>query len=167
MTPAEIRALVEVAANDAMARFPGWSGTVKKVTFFAKGATAGRAWGDGTLEFNTILAQRAGAEFKRTVYHEVAHLVVREVFPYAKQAHGPEFKFVMRSLGHDPSTYHKYDVSGLKRTYNKNPTKYIYVCNCGEHEVSPILHSRMSRGQLRTCNRCRGVLRYANRTKVG
>lgn len=166
MTPTEIREVVKQALHDAQCQFPYFSGECREVKFFSKGAVAGKAWGDGTLEFNTVLAQRAGIEFETTIYHEVAHLVVREVYPRAKQAHGPEFRYVMSCLGKSGRTYHSYDVSGLKRTYNKNPTKYIYSCGCGEHELSPLLHKRMSQGQRRRCNSCGCEIVYTNRIRT-
>jgi SprT protein len=164
MTPTEIREIVSKAAKEAVELFPRFSGHVADVKFFSKGVVAGKAWRHlNILEFNTVLAERAGLEFTTTIYHEVAHLVVNEVYPRAKQAHGPEFRYVMQMLGKSGRTYHKYDVSGLKRTYNKNPTKYVYVCNCSEHHLSPLLHKRISRGQQRRCNCCGGVIKYTGK----
>lgn len=65
---------------------------------------------------------------KETLAHELAHVIQYVCFPHAKQAHGPEWKRIMRDLGFEPSTYHSMErpkVNGKKpRTYKK--TRYVY-----------------------------------------
>ncbi len=111
------------------------------VGFFSKGTAAGLAYHNGRVEFNEVLMGRHPEEFDSTIIHEVAHIVTFKVFPNAKQNHGPEFKRVMKMLGaENPTSYHSYDVSGLKR-YNV-VKRFEYVCEAGcVHSLSVRRHN--------------------------
>lgn len=52
--------------------------------------------------------------------HEVAHVVQQIVYPNATQAHGPEWKFVMRELGCKFSTYHSLPTVATRRKVDVN-----------------------------------------------
>lgn len=55
------------------------------------------------------------AELKETIAHELAHWIVWNLYPLHKQAHGPEFRLVMQSVGYSGNTYHTMDVSRAKK----------------------------------------------------
>ena len=104
-----------------------------KVEFFEHRAIAGMAsYQDYSVSFNRKLMVQEG--FMNTVIHEIAHLVTDKVAPLAKQAHGPEFKSIMRALGGIPSTYHSYDVEPTKR---RTVTRHVATCGCQEHLLTP------------------------------
>lgn len=62
-----------------------------------------------------------------TVAHEVVHLYVFKYFPRAKQAHGPEFRRVMRLLGLAGDTYHKMKLSDAKPRQKRTKVRFLYV----------------------------------------
>lgn len=43
---------------------------------------------------------------RETIAHEIAHHIVAFKYPNAKQNHGPEFRWVMQSIGYDGLTHH-------------------------------------------------------------
>jgi predicted SprT family Zn-dependent metalloprotease len=64
------------------------------------------------VEFNLRYAEEPS--FMDTVAHELAHIIQFRLFPRAKQAHGPEFRAILDSIGSDSSTYHRYNVTTAK-----------------------------------------------------
>ena len=71
-----------------------------------------------------------------TVPHEVCHIYVAKYFPFAKQAHGPEFRRMMAKLGCDGSTRHSMArpaAQGPRRT--KTVTRHIYLTEHTKREV--------------------------------
>lgn len=119
------------------------------VGFYSKGTAAGLAHRSGHVEFNEVLMARHPEDFDVTIIHEVAHIVTFKVFPNAKQAHGPEFKRVMRMLGVDnPTRCHSYDVSGLIR--RKTVKRFEYVCEHGcTHGLTIHRHKTIESGMVR------------------
>jgi predicted SprT family Zn-dependent metalloprotease len=107
-----------------------------KVTFIDSGFIAGSYRHlDYLFTFNRFFANQEKEKFNATIAHEVAHMVVKLKYPFAKQHHGKEFKMVMKSLGHIPRTYHSYDVINMpipKRAKNR----YQVKCICKVHLVS-------------------------------
>ena len=89
-----------------------------------------------------------------TIAHEIAHLIQFKLFPTAKQAHGPEFRYICRMLGIDGKTYHTMP--------RMNVVNHVYICNCRKHFVSNIVHRRMQAGQNRICRDCKKVIVYLN-----
>lgn len=80
-----------------------------------KTGTAGTAFRNGKkVTFNLRYAMSEGSAFDRTIYHELAHIIQFRLFPNASQAHGPEFRAIMESVGKDGSTYHSYSVRAAK-----------------------------------------------------
>lgn len=68
-----------------------------------------------------------------TVPHEIGHLVCFKVYPYAKQGHGPEFRYILRRLGYPDAarTYHDYkrDDDPVKSRHPRYP---VLCAKCGE-----------------------------------
>ena len=131
------------------------------VKFFSRGTTAGRAhYRDMSLSLNDIIARDNPGKFSNTVSHEVAHLVVRKLFPLAKP-HGHEFKRVHRLLGGSGATRHNMDVSNSRvvRSY----TYGVITCGCvgKEHLVSP---QRAKKAAVLRCRQCRQYCTNTGRT---
>lgn len=134
-----------------------------------KGAVAGRAWGKKWfLKFNYDLFVMNQEDFlKRTVPHELAHILVYELykkissssFVYGKVTpHGNHWKRVMMDLGVDDITRcHEYDVS---KVINRRKRVHIYTCDCREHQITNIIHNRMMNGRTYHCKKCKKNIVY-------
>lgn len=101
----------------------------------------------GVLGYNPIYVNEPDF-WNTTVPHELAHLVQHYVFPLAKQAHGPEFRSIMREFGCSERTYHTMRPEPL---IEKRP--FQYSCpKCGEiYFLSNLLHNRYQAGKRRAC----------------
>jgi len=108
------------------------------IVYKKRGTTAGTAsYYTNTIDLNpTLLMSNIEAFMKRTVPHEMAHLITGVVYPHTnsrvcggkRSPHGSEWKSVMRVLGADPSRCHNYDTSAIK----KRSSSYEYICEgCG------------------------------------
>lgn len=130
-----------------------------KVEFKDMGRTAGKAYfGQNRIVLAPTLLQENGFDFiERTVPHEIAHLVNHYVYPFAKQAHGPEWRSVMRGLGlSEVSRCHSYDTSSVAQSRDK----WIYTCGCGKRfEFGAARHRRAQSGQYR-CGKCKSPCIY-------
>lgn len=126
------------------------------IGFFSKSGIAGKAhYAEHLVKFNEILALENSDTFETTIAHELAHLVTGQLYPNAKQHHGPEFKAVMERLGYDPRTYHSYDTKSVSTKRVK--IRYEYVCTtCGKtYEVAKPTHLKAQSSIGRyvcTCN---------------
>lgn len=143
----EVKRVVELANKKYKTKID-----VPEVEFFNKGRRAGYAIpGLNKLGFNVVLAKENAAIFHETVIHEVAHIVVTKVYPWAKQAHGPEFKAVDVSLGGRGTRCHSYDVSSVK--VKKTITRYECKCGCKEpHYVTKKVAARAWGYRCKVCN---------------
>ena len=82
------------------------------------------------VEFNLRFAEEQ--DFETTIMHELAHIVQYEVYPFAKQAHGPEFKSIMKTMGFSDRTYHSYNVKEAK---SKKLEKLLLIDNISADEL--------------------------------
>lgn len=130
-----------------------------KVAWFDKGTCAGIAQSkDWSIRFNrNLFAQTGFEEFKQTIAHECAHLVVyhlerRNMTRY--RPHGREWQLVMRFFGFAPERCHHYAVE--RKVERRH---YTYMCACENlHKVSIVRHSKMQRGVRYTCRKCKQTL---------
>lgn len=125
------------------------------VRFDLKGTTAGEAiWVKGqaksTIRFNPVLLSENWARFRdRTVPHEVAHLVSRELHGAQIRSHGPEWQAVMRDFGCETTRCHNYSVANVSTLRGKRD---VMRCHCNVLLVSP-KHSRAEDLRCRTCGK--------------
>lgn len=123
------------------------------VVYTKRGSTAGTAdYGKWQLNFNPVLLVENGDAFiDRTVPHELAHLIVHQVFPQAyertfrgqkRDVHGRYWQNVMHVLGADATRCHSFDVTNAT-----NRRRYTYVCSgCGaKFSFTPAKHNTMLR----------------------
>jgi SprT protein len=105
-----------------------------KVVFALKGTTAGKAHiGRGLIQFNpTLLRENPDAFLLRTPAHEVVHHAAYAKFGMDIDAHGYEWKAMMRKLGLPDTRCHTYDTTNV-------PTKVGRVKN---RIVHPVVASR-------------------------
>ena len=99
--------------------------------------------------------------FSRTIPHECAHLIQHKIYPNAKQAHGPEFRNIMRSLGAETSRCHSMDVSVA---YEK--PMYQYKCSCDRVlNLTKLIHTRIQNGSNRRCKVCKSCISFIGMSK--
>jgi predicted SprT family Zn-dependent metalloprotease len=119
------------------------------VDFYNRGATAGKAWCNGSkVAFNEVLAKENTDKFDNTVMHEVAHLVTYVMHPGAS-AHGREFKSIFIRLGGNGRRCHSYDVSSVKT--KKTKTRVEVRCSCKTHLISKQRAAKLSGYHCRVC----------------
>jgi len=127
--------------------------------FTLGGKTAGMAYFgiETKINYNSIIAEENFLDFmKRTVPHEVAHIVAFIYF-HENCGHGDKWKFIMEKIFEceDFSRTHNYDISEI---LNKKEN-FEYICGCGiSHPISKLLHKKMQKGQIRRCTKCHGKL---------
>jgi SprT protein len=148
-------------------KFPSITLDEPKVHLVDLGRTGGKAWpGKNMIELNKhFLQTERDKVIGKTLPHELAHLVVFHLFPYAKQAHGPEFKRVLDSIHVDNSTYHTMKVADIKDESLKirDKVRYLYRCGCPgmQHKLTAQQHKKLQSGRVgMTCRRCRQNIRF-------
>ena len=103
-----------------------------------------------------------------TVKHEVAHHIQNWIYPRARQAHGPEFRRVMKLLGCSGRTRHSMSTPKLeefKARKRENQIEYVCpTCNKSFH-LSRLIHRKIQMGQKRWCASTR-TCSYAKRVLV-
>ncbi len=108
------------------------------------------------INYNDSLLQANGEFFiRRTVPHEVAHLVAHQIHGPAIRPHGKEWKTVMQLFEADASRCHTYDVSEVRTRQYK---RFTYQCDCQTHLLTSIRHNRILSGQDYLCRKCRQPL---------
>lgn len=64
--------------------------------------------------------------FNTTIAHEIVHHYVAKYKPFAKQAHGPEFRRFMQLLGLRGDTYHKEGLPSNQVRNKRKKIRFIY-----------------------------------------
>lgn len=155
---ARVKATLEKCIVTANAHY-GRTFKYPTVLYTKRGRVAGTAQDSTyTVNFNAVLLMENVEDFlKRTVIHEMAHLIDGIVSPEAKAGgrwgrkrdiHGPRWKGIMKLLGGPTSRCHSYDTtnSKIKRTGTRTSTKvHVWKCGCGEGKVviTPAKHKKM------------------------
>ncbi|WP_428607421.1 SprT-like domain-containing protein [Sedimenticola sp.] len=108
------------------------------------------------IRYNTLLLIENQEDFlRRTVPHEVAHVVARRFFGQKIKPHGAEWREVMQLFGAEASRCHNYDISRASRRRLK---RFNYRCDCRTHRLSSIRHKRVLQGQQYLCIDCKQPL---------
>ena len=132
------------------------------VSFKLKGRCAGQARPmSNELRFNAVLLEENGNAFlKRTVPHEVAHIVARNKYGRV-QSHGVEWKSVMRFFGLEPTRCHTYDTSNSSVSRKRMEREFLYKCACQTFKLTKTRHRRALKGAQYICKNCKTVLQSA------
>lgn len=155
---------------------------IPEIRYDTTGKTAGWAyWNNGNpyIDINPILLnENVEHVINQTVPHEVAHIVVNEIWQpkvvvdrYTNRQnrtirpHGMEWSHVMRVFGIEPDRCHCIDTTTID--VMKGRVKYPYKCICcgREFHLSSIRHKRaMSFGTTKyyQCVKCKARLVYVN-----
>ena len=126
-----------------------------------KGRAAGTAHlQKNELRFNHFMYQQNPEEFVETVVpHEVAHIIVYQIYGSTVRPHGKEWQAVMLKVyGIRPSRTHSFDVPPQKQAYE-------YHCSCQKHQFSKRRHTRAQHGVEYICKGCRSTLRFIDQNK--
>ncbi|WP_421852045.1 SprT family zinc-dependent metalloprotease [Marinomonas sp.] len=112
------------------------------------------------LRFNQFMYQQNPVEFLDTVVpHEVAHIIVFQIYGNTVKPHGKEWQAVMLKVyGIRPSRTHTFDVPPQKQAYE-------YHCSCQKHQFTKQRHTRVQKGVEYICKKCRTTLQFINKTK--
>ncbi len=131
--------------------------------FKQKGKAAGTAHlQKNELRFNLFMYQQDPTAFlSQVVPHEVAHIVVYQIYGNSVKPHGKEWQAVMfKVYGIRPSRTHTFDVPPQKNSYE-------YRCACQKHDFSKQRHTRAQRGTEYICKKCRSSLQFVTKKTIG
>lgn len=131
-----------------------------QIRFDLRGTAAGQvrtgAGAGFVIRYNLALLIGYGERFlRRTVPHEVAHVVTHCRFGPRARPHGEEWRETMKWLGADAERCHDYDILGLRQ---RRLDHFRYHCACGEHTLTSIRRNRWLKGTTYRCLRCGGAL---------
>ncbi|WP_231908865.1 SprT family zinc-dependent metalloprotease [Marinomonas sp. TW1] len=124
--------------------------------FKQRGRAAGTAHlQKNELRFNHFMYQQNPVEFLKTVVpHEVAHIIVYQIYGTSVRPHGKEWQAVMKKVYQlSPNRTHMFDVPPLKNSY-------LYACACRQHEFTKRRHSRAQKGVEYICKECHSSLSF-------
>ncbi|SBT18681.1 Protein SprT [Marinomonas gallaica] len=124
--------------------------------FKQRGRTAGTAYLQrNEMRFNTYMLQQDPDKFiDHVVPHELAHIVVYQVFGSKVRPHGKEWIAVMEHLFDvEASRTHDFDVP-------KPRNLFLYQCACQVHEFTAHRHGRAVKGTQYVCRYCRKNLNF-------
>lgn len=115
-----------------------------------------------TVHLNDVLLNTLNeTTIKQTIIHEIAHHLTPVLFPSHKQAHGPEFKGIDKSLGglgraKAPAD----DFDAFQRASStRKTTIFEYVCLCKTHHITKNRHTRILNGVKYICGKCKTRLK--------
>ncbi|TYL47863.1 SprT-like domain-containing protein [Marinomonas sp. IMCC 4694] len=128
--------------------------------FKLKGKAAGMAYlQKNELRFNRFMYEQTPTVFLNTVIpHEVAHLVVFQIYGLSVKPHGKEWQAVMLKVyGLKPDRTHTFEVPPQKNVFG-------YRCSCKEHLFSKHRHTKAKKGVEYMCKNCRSSLQFTGYT---
>lgn len=123
-----------------------------------------------TLHFNLAIAGRIGDDFKDTVLHEIAHLMVHYIHKGRnKQNHGPEFREMCAMIGCSGSTYVQNEIilnHNLEPVKVNNVTRMKFSCSCGTHYVKSKFGAKVKATNGCVCLKCNTQIKFDQNVKV-
>src|SRR5574343_366699 len=124
-----------------------YTGEFPEVEYNITGTCAGRAHcASNKIQFNPVLLmENVEAFLARTVVHELAHIIAYK--QYKAKGHDKTWKRVMVMLGASPTRCHSYNIENVAN-------RHLYTCLCSTHQISTVLHNRISKGRVYRCNKC-------------
>ncbi|MDH2926421.1 SprT family zinc-dependent metalloprotease [Lonepinella koalarum] len=129
------------------------------VSYDVRGLKAGVAYlQQNLIKLNrTLLLENPNEFIHQVVPHELAHLLVYQLFGRVKP-HGKEWQGLMQNLFHLPAdTCHQFDVQSVQGK------TYAYDCGCQIHQLSQRRHHKMMReSAVYFCKFCGGKLEFCD-----
>lgn len=133
--------------------------TMPEVNYELRGIKAGVAYlQKNEIKFNHTLLQENTDEFIRQVVpHELAHLIVYQMFGRVKP-HGKEWQLVMNEIFKLPAdTCHQFDIK------NVQGKTFEYRCACQTHFLTIRRHNKIMKENIEyLCKKCRGKLVFVD-----
>lgn len=124
--------------------------------FRQRGRSAGTAYLQrNEMRFNLFMLTQDTERFiEEVVPHEVAHIVVHQVFGSKVRPHGKEWVAVMEHIFNvEASRTHDFEVPKAKNLFE-------YRCQCRTHEFTAHRHGRVKRGSQYLCRQCGSQLTF-------
>ena len=136
--------------------------TMPEVNYELRGIKAGVAYlQKNVIKFNrTLLLENSDEFIRQVVPHELAHLVVYQMFGRVKP-HGKEWQLVMNEIFNLPSdTCHQFEVKSVQGKTCE------YRCACQLPFLSIRRHNRIVREKIEyLCRKCKGKLVFVDETE--
>lgn len=133
--------------------------TIPEVNYELRGIKAGVAYlQKNEIKFNRTLLQENTDEFIRQVVpHELAHLIVYQMFGRVKP-HGKEWQLVMNEIFKLPAdTFHQFDIK------NVQGKTFEYRCACQTHFLTIRRHNKIMKENIEyLCKKCKGKLVFVD-----
>lgn len=118
-----------------------------------------------TVHLNDVLLSTLNEiTIKQTIIHEIAHHLTPILFPNHKQAHGPEFKRIDKSLGglgRAKAPVDDFDAFEVASSTRKITT-FEYICLCQTFKITKNRHTRILNGAKYHCGKCKAYLKFNN-----
>ncbi|MBJ7538226.1 SprT family zinc-dependent metalloprotease [Marinomonas sp. C1424] len=125
--------------------------------FSQRGRAAGTAHlHKNQIRFNPFMYnQNPQAFLESVVPHEVAHMVVYQIYGLNVKPHGKEWQAVMRKVfGLSPNRTHTFEVPPPKQAFE-------YHCACQTHQFTKRRHSKAQKGTEYICKLCQSSLKFS------
>ncbi|MCV2402789.1 SprT family zinc-dependent metalloprotease [Marinomonas sp. C2222] len=135
--------------------------TPPSCNFRQKGRAAGTAHlQKNEVRFNPFMYQQDPASFIETVVpHEVAHIIIFQIYGSKVKPHGKEWQaMMMKVYGLKPDRTHQFDTPLPKESYE-------YHCSCECYQFSKQRHNRAQKGVEYICKICKTTLQYIKTNK--
>ncbi|WP_439243315.1 SprT family zinc-dependent metalloprotease [Lonepinella sp. BR2474] len=153
-----ISACLQLAETHFQRPFP-----MPTVSYEVRGVKAGVAYlQQNVIKLNrTLLLENPQAFIQQVVPHELAHLLVYQVFGRVKP-HGKEWQVIMQHLFQLPAdTCHQFDVQSVQGK------TYAYQCGCQIHQLSQRRHNKIVReSAVYLCRICGGKLEFCDEDHI-
>ncbi|MCK3658515.1 SprT family protein [Pasteurellaceae bacterium Pebbles2] len=129
--------------------------TMPVVNYDLRGVKAGVAYlQQNEIKLNRTLLLENSTEFiQQVVPHELAHLLVYQLFGRVKP-HGREWQALMQNVFHLPAdTCHQFDVQSVQGK------TYAYRCQCQVHQLTQRRHNKiLQQSAVYFCRKCQQKL---------
>ncbi len=148
----QVRKIVEEVFERLAKKYRRGAHALPAITFDLKGRAAGRAYPrQWKLRFNMEALEKYPEETSQTVGHEACHLYSVLLYGERVQAHGQEWRKVMKDAGFTPKRCHSMELTPARIV-----KKFGWVClDCERvYYVGPRRNASLKRAKL-TCNHCR------------
>ncbi|WP_233407656.1 SprT family zinc-dependent metalloprotease [Marinomonas spartinae] len=159
--PKQILATIQRKVVDCINRANQFFGTefeLPNANLRQKGRAAGTAHlHKNEVRFNSYMYQQNPQDFLETVVpHEVAHIIVFQIYGNDVRPHGKEWQAVMHKVyGLPPQRTHSFDVPPPKQSY-------YYQCHCQTHTFTKQRHTRAQKGTEYICKLCGTKLHFVD-----
>ncbi|MFZ7241278.1 SprT family zinc-dependent metalloprotease [Avibacterium avium] len=148
----QLRHYLQLAGQHFQCAFP-----MPTVSYQLRGVKAGVAYlQKNEIRFNcTLLLENPDYFLQQIVPHELAHLIVYQVFGRVAP-HGKEWKTVMENIFQQPAEiYHNLDVKSVQGK------TFTYRCGCRTHDLSVRRHNKVQKqSAVYFCRECKQALIY-------